>query len=397
MSRGTTQRTREAFTLVELLVVIAIIGILVALLLPAVQAAREAARRTECKNQMRQFGLAVQNHVSALRVFPTGGTTPWPLLEDYSENGRPFGPERQGLGWMYQILPYIEEAGIGQLTTSVELVSTSVNTYLCPSRRDSQAVTPVDTIASEAMFSAAGLPVQEAFTTLNDYAAATPCGVITEPGGLYGTELAPDPTTTFDDHLAAVGVGNRYPWRTYGLSQRATWNGKDGQQYYGVIVRTPYECDSDYPGQCEGPGRRLSRATRTIGFGKITDGASNTLMLGEKLVRIDAYSGGAGSDDRGWSDGWDPDTIRSTCVRPFSDSDQELTTGTYLASLGATGSDAVDRYYVNEVYNFGSAHPDGFNAVMADASVRTIAFDIDQFLLNSLGDRRDGNVLPSDF
>ncbi len=63
----------RAFTLVELLVVIAIIGILIALLLPAIQSAREAARRNECKNNLKQMGLAAQNHVDAIKSFPTGG------------------------------------------------------------------------------------------------------------------------------------------------------------------------------------------------------------------------------------------------------------------------------------------------------------------------------------
>jgi prepilin-type N-terminal cleavage/methylation domain-containing protein len=71
-------RLARGFTLVELLVVIAIIGILVALLLPAIQAAREAARRTQCVNQLRQMIVAMQNHVSALQIFPTGGIEPWP-------------------------------------------------------------------------------------------------------------------------------------------------------------------------------------------------------------------------------------------------------------------------------------------------------------------------------
>src|SRR4051812_3839417 len=93
---------REAgFTLVELLVVIAIIGVLVALLLPAVQAAREAARRSECLNHIKQVMLGMQNHVSAKRVFPSGGIQPNPEILNYltgSKNtppsGAPLGPDK---------------------------------------------------------------------------------------------------------------------------------------------------------------------------------------------------------------------------------------------------------------------------------------------------------------
>src|SRR3990172_387227 len=99
---------KSGFTLVELLVVIAIIGILVALLLPAIQAAREAARRTQCKNQLKQIGLAMQNHVSTHRVFPTGGAVIYPKIGDYVVDDKPLGPDKQGLGWGYQILSYLE-------------------------------------------------------------------------------------------------------------------------------------------------------------------------------------------------------------------------------------------------------------------------------------------------
>ncbi|MCA9147637.1 MAG: DUF1559 domain-containing protein, partial [Planctomycetales bacterium] len=109
MSRRENLRSR-GFTLVELLVVIAIIGVLVALLLPAIQAAREAARRTQCTNQVKQMMTAMLNHESAKQAFPSGGIIPWPNIQDYltGPNGRPYGPEKQGLGWAYQILPYIE-------------------------------------------------------------------------------------------------------------------------------------------------------------------------------------------------------------------------------------------------------------------------------------------------
>src|SRR5689334_13112404 len=105
---GNSTRARLAFTLVELLVVIAIIGILVALLLPAIQAAREAARRTQCKDNLKNVGLAILNHVDSLKVFPTGGVTYGVSIQDYIEDGKPVGTAKMGLGWGYQILPYME-------------------------------------------------------------------------------------------------------------------------------------------------------------------------------------------------------------------------------------------------------------------------------------------------
>ena len=96
---------RRGFTLVELLVVIAIIGILIALLLPAIQAAREAARRSQCSSNLRQIGIAMQNHESALHVFPPAYiVTPGGAMGMVDENGD------AGPGWtgLFQLLPYIE-------------------------------------------------------------------------------------------------------------------------------------------------------------------------------------------------------------------------------------------------------------------------------------------------
>ena len=93
-------RHRRGFTLVELLVVIAIIGILVALLLPAIQAAREAARRTQCTNNLKQIGLAMQMHHDTFKVLPYGHKIPAPPYN----NNQDFGEAT----WIFAILPYME-------------------------------------------------------------------------------------------------------------------------------------------------------------------------------------------------------------------------------------------------------------------------------------------------
>jgi len=119
---------RPAFTLVELLVVIAIIGVLIALILPAVQAAREAARRTQCQNNLRQLALAVQTHHDARGAFPTGRDSKGKLA----------------VSWAFHLLPYLEQSAIHRaFRKGVEVdhddnamaMRTPVATFFCPSRR----------------------------------------------------------------------------------------------------------------------------------------------------------------------------------------------------------------------------------------------------------------------
>src|SRR5260370_30068224 len=99
---------RIGFTLIELLVVIAIIGVLIALLLPAVQKVREAANRTQCANNLKQIGLAMHNFHDTYGAYPNSGNH-WDTGISYDASGAPQNFKYQQAGWGYQILPFIEQ------------------------------------------------------------------------------------------------------------------------------------------------------------------------------------------------------------------------------------------------------------------------------------------------
>jgi prepilin-type N-terminal cleavage/methylation domain-containing protein/prepilin-type processing-associated H-X9-DG protein len=130
---ATFQTRRGAFTLIELLVVIAIIGALIALLLPAVQAAREAARRTQCVNNLKQIGLALHNYDQTHKLLPPG------YVSNFDSGGNDTGP---GWGWAAMLLPQFEQAPLFNavnFSLAIEASANStgrlanVNNFLCPS------------------------------------------------------------------------------------------------------------------------------------------------------------------------------------------------------------------------------------------------------------------------
>jgi hypothetical protein len=117
--------------------------------------------------------------------------------------------------------------------------------------------------------------------------------------------------------------------------------------------------------------------------GQVTDGLSNTFIISEKVVRSDKYEGGDVSDDAGWADGYDPDTVRFSGVPPISDDDTAICQNSNLSiqrlctGFGGTSPSLF----------FGSAHSGGVSAVYADASAHFISFDIDYQIFNALGTR----------
>lgn len=324
---------RRAFTLVELLVVIAIIGILMSLLLPAVQFARESARRVQCSNNLGQISKAILMHENALKVLPTAGDLPWPFIPNYqTSTGAMFGPDKQGAGWPFQILPYMELSSIqnqrgaspAQMQAMIE--TSMIEMYFCPSRRR---------------------PARQQQRVLNDYAAVCPTNDLSY-------------TDTVTTQYNAF----------YRLSDVAMAN---NQIYSGVIVRTNWDRTAN-----SGAGAEVG-STAPINSSKIRDGASQVMMIAEKRLIPAQYGSGAWHDDRGWSDGWSPDTVRLSSA-PFG---PDIRSATDQAS-GLVGDIG---------YHFGSAHPNGMNCAFADGSIKFIPYMVNRTNFSRLSHRSDGQIV----
>jgi prepilin-type N-terminal cleavage/methylation domain-containing protein len=327
-------RLRRGFTLVELLVVIAIIGILIALLLPAVQAAREAARRTQCRNNLKQIALAAINHHDAHKHYPAGG---WAALW-IGDPDRGFGKRQPG-GWVYNILPYIEQSAVRQIgvgatnaqkqTILKELAKTPLPTMNCPSRRSS-VLAPYN---SSAMVNVT--------LTVNVDTFAPTCYA-----GNGGSIRGPSQSSGPADHAA----GDSGSWMNT-ATKNFIANEFNGLFYYYTTV-----------------SRR-----------QITDGTTHTLFFGEKHVTKEHYTtGGDGSDNQPMYQGYDIDTVRFTSDQypPLSD----------VQTLTSVPSTAL-------IYSaFGAAHVSGFNYALCDGSVQTLSYNIDIVAYQNLGNRNDGKV-----
>ncbi|MCH2115819.1 MAG: DUF1559 domain-containing protein [Pirellulales bacterium] len=323
------KRPRRAFTLVELLVVIAIIGVLVALLLPAVQAARETARRAQCQNNLKQIALGFHNHISAQQHFPAGGWE-WRWTGDPD---RGFGKEQPG-SWIYNILPYIEQASLHDLgagqqpeakaLSRVQLMQTPLAMFICPSRRSVQ--------------------------TYPDPGAGL---------GIYNAASRPTPVAK-TDYVANNGTQNVCPCNFPSSLERAeaSW----------------------FRWQPETRGNTGIMNQRSVyRLAEVTDGTSYTLMIGEKYSNPDMYETGEDfGDDHSMYNGWDPDNVRW------------LFAGNRLANYWP------DRPGYADKNAFGSRHSSGGLFAFCDGSVRVVSFDTSQETLLRLAHRSDGEVVDGD-
>jgi prepilin-type N-terminal cleavage/methylation domain-containing protein len=288
MSRSRRARRRRGFTLIELLVVVAIISMLIGLLLPAVQQAREAASRVSCANNMHQIGLALHNYEGVNTHLP-----PSRLAGDSAS-------------WAWLILPYMEQDNLykdwDQVCFSRVPLATrlsAVPNYFCPSRRTPQTA-----------------------TVNNNF--PNPAGCVLS----YGV------TGALGDYAACIGTSG--------------WDFAGG----------PQEPDGAF------------RYLNGVRFADITDGLSNTFMIGEKHVPKENWG------DYAWDCSiYDGHNYQCSCR---------------AAGPGFPLADSIH----DPGWKFGSYHPHICQFTMADGSVRVVPTSIGQYTLGLLADRSDGQVIP---
>lgn len=335
--------SKRAFTLVELLVVIAIIGILIGMLLPAVQSVREAARRTQCLNNMRQCALGALNFESAHGNFPTAGGQAGSFFPEDTANPQ---QEYEHFGWLFQIIPFLEQQNLSQLINQNEvsnrtnsLLAVSIPPYICASRGP--------------RFLDLSGPVAVA-----DYA-----GVLTG--------------------------WNEPEWVDLVFNHDRPANTAEQGSFGGILAKGGHYNFSD----------DTTTRFRRIGFGAITDGSSNTIFCAEKAVRAEDYNQSDAAGFPFWEGfgqfmGADFPTMRMFGAEASRSGSQGSRP---LVPVQSDTQGRLSWMFVNadqtQEFGFGSAHPGTFNAAFGDGSVRPVSNNANLLLLNNLGARADGSVV----
>lgn len=314
-------RTPRGFTLVETLVVIGVIALLAALLLPAAQSAREAARRAQCANNLKQIGLALQTYHDALGCFPPAHnyiTDARYLLEGETCHG-----SYRDRGFLVAILPFIEQAPIFDALNSdlrvfspdnATVAATVVGTYACPSDPDGGFPRP-------------GFPI----------------GRLRRPDLGFG-----DPATI----------------------SSASYAGVYGSELHNAYLLRELGCRPD--------PRKLWRANgsitdgRPISLASITDGASNTMIVAEKASTtrhvLDDFDPMYAVQENWWFVGDRPDTLCTAFFPP-----------NYYRKVPANV-----QYHDAITYSASSLHPGGLNVLLADGSVRHLKETIEAAVFSNV-------------
>lgn len=335
----------KGFTLVELLVVIAIIGILIGMLLPAVQQVREAARRTACMNNLRQIGIATHNYQSTFGHLPSAGTNG----QNWWDSQQMPASNFENAAWTYQILPYVEQGNItnfreasGFNNGDPTIAETNMEIYNCPTRGERFGVTGF------------------AVAALGDYASFVGSWSNLPPGYTYWSN-----TQTQGMMWDSIPYSGN-------IESETVWTGSITKRAHATTSTGDIEF-IDYG---------------TTSFKDVFDGTSNTLMFMEKAVSARNYSFVV----TGPWDWWelmgqfypgDWATVRIAAVPIMGDGDPR------------DDDNPTDDERPPE-FGFGSPHPGVANAVLTDASTRSIRSTIDLTTFDFYGKREDGNDIDTD-
>lgn len=308
-----SHKSRSGFTVVELLVVIGVIAILLALLLPAVQRAREAARRTQCLSHLRQIGLALHNYHDQHRVFPYG------MMMGGSVEGSPLAPGMKvGAGWQIFILPFIEQQALYQ---RFDVTDTIWNHE--PGVSGSGGLYSVRNAALGdariALYKCPSDPFDQRYEGGHDRAGTVFYQTTTNYSGMADSRAAHRP-----------GVP--------------------------LYVETVYDGDG------------VLYNISSVSLGGITDGTSNTLLIGEVTNGV---VGGGSVTPIGWP--WSLSPVVST--------------GRGINPPGTVPGDGTFLRDADAVWAMSSYHTAGAQAALADGSARFLSENIDQGLLEALATR----------
>lgn len=326
------RKVRNGFTLVELLVVIAIIGILVGLLLPAVQAAREAARRMQCTNNLKQLGLALHNYESVYKSLPSGFTTNYPA-SSWGTPAMQAVSQQSHWSWGAFILPYIEQQSL----------YTTVN----PNNLE--------------MFQVLATPVGLAALTTPLPTFACP----SDPG---------PPLNNFDATQSDAPANAAAPW----YNRFVTSNGTDriaiAKSNYIMSACSSVSTTPPVAEAVFGPATGVAWLNSRCRLAQITDGTSHTIAIGERAYRFANLNAGAGNA-LGFS---------STVNTPGTSAGLKAAM-TAVLGLAYNGINWSANNRIHQPRGYSSNHANGANFVFCDGSV--------QFLSNSID--YNGVTIPS--
>jgi prepilin-type N-terminal cleavage/methylation domain-containing protein/prepilin-type processing-associated H-X9-DG protein len=339
-------RAPKGFTLIELLVVIAIIAVLIALLLPAVQQAREAARRTQCKNNLKQLGLALHNYHDNTNCFPPGNVVP-------EGNVAPSSSSSGGASWLVRVLPMIDQAAAYN-----QMVFAGTDWAMQTGSSPNRNWAVVNTLRVSALnCPSSTLPqVRNQTSSSGTTGLGAPTSLTYQVGNYVGI------AGCYDN--AATGVCCPSP---------STWTGYYRSNYNGMIVAS----NGTYGD------------ARPVRIADATDGTSNTIMVGEqgaldqncglpnnnKDCRAGNWDGGAWSGGQGGDGGsW----LNMTIIRSPINSTQ-----------GANGDEQP--YYRHTRIN--SQHTGGAHLLFADGAVRFLSNNMDYLTLERIASRNDNAVV----